>query len=568
MSLGQIGEPEPSPEESGRAFRRPPRGLLVLLALVPALVLIGVLVVASPWSGPGSEPEIRGLPEGEVFNAHTLEGAELSVHGSGLGEAAISLNGEPVEARSTEDGVVVDVSHLDDGEYTLRVAADATASRTFTVRTTPPALSLDPIEADAPGEPVTVTGTAPDAVAIALADGEGEAGDAEASADTAPAAPDGPTAATVEPDEEGGFSLPVDSPGATVRVIATDAVGNTTTAEVEISVGFPVVRAAHLTASAWAYDALREPVLDLVREGKLTAVQLDIKDESGEIGYDSQVPLAREIGAVRALYDAREAIEEIHEAGGEVVGRIVAFRDPILARASWEDGLRDRVVQTPSGEPYGANTAYGSLSFTNFADPDTRQYHIDLAAEAAELGFDDILYDYIRRPDGRLDGQVFPGLGDLTPEESIVAFTADTREVVRTHGARLGVSVYGIAATRPTEIAQDIPAMAEHVDYIAPMIYPSHWGPGEYGVANPDAQPYDITHRSLADFAAITEGTGVEIVPWLQDFSMGVRYGPEEVADQIRAAADNDMPSFLLWNAGARYQAEALDIAAEALAGD
>ncbi|GAB3106560.1 hypothetical protein GCM10027160_02230 [Streptomyces calidiresistens] len=566
MSLGRIAEPEPSPEGSGRTSRRPSRGLLVPLALLPVLVLIGVLIAFSPWSGSASEPEIRGLPEGEVFNARTLEGAELSIHGSGVAEADIRLNDEPVDARRAGDGVVLNVSELDDGEYTLRVAADATATRTFAVRTAPPELSLDPIEADAPGEPVTVTGTAPGAVTVALDTPDTGTGDDHGEA--APAAPDGPAAEPVEPDADGAFALPVDNPGATLRVVATDEAGNTTTAEVEISIGFPVIRAAHLTASAWAHDGLREPVLDLVREGKLTAVQLDIKDESGEIGYDSQVPLAREIGAVRALYDAREAIEEIHEAGGEVVGRIVAFRDPILARASWENGLRDRVVQTPAGEPYGANTAYGSLSFTNFADPDTRRYHVDLAAEAAELGFDDILYDYIRRPDGRLDGQVFPGLGDLTPEESIVAFTADTREVVRAHGARLGVSVYGIAATRPTEIAQDIPAMAEHVDYIAPMIYPSHWGPGEYGVANPDAQPYDITHRSLADFTAITEGTGVEIVPWLQDFSMGVRYGPQEVADQIRAAADNDMPSFLLWNAGARYQAEALDIAAEALAGD
>ncbi|MBB0243313.1 hypothetical protein FNQ90_04100 [Streptomyces alkaliphilus] len=563
MSLGRIDEPDSSPEESGRTARRPSRGLLLTLALVPVLLLIGVLIVVSPWSGTASEPEIRGLPENEVFNARTLEGAELSIHGSGVVEADVSLNDEPVDTRPAKDGVVVDVSGLEDGEYTLRVAADATATRTFAIRTTPPDLSLDPVEADAPGEPVTVTGTASDAVTVALDDR-----DATGSDHSGDAAPEGPAAGAVEPDAEGTFALPVDRPGATVRVIATDAAGNTTTAEVEISVGFPVIRAAHLTASAWAHDGLREPILDLVREGKLTAVQLDIKDESGEIGYDSQVPLAREIGAVRALYDAREAIEEIHEAGGEVVGRIVAFRDPILARASWEGGLRDRVVQTPAGEPYGANTAYGSLSFTNFADPETRRYHVDLAAEAAELGFDDILYDYIRRPDGRLDGQVFPGLGDLTPEESIVAFTADTREVVRAHGARLGVSVYGIAATRPTEIAQDIPAMAEHVDYIAPMIYPSHWGPGEYGVADPDAQPYDITHRSLADFAAITEGTGVEIVPWLQDFSMGVQYGPEEVAAQIRAAADNDMSSFLLWNAGARYQAEALDIAAEALAGD
>jgi hypothetical protein len=90
------------------------------------------------------------------------------------------------------------------------------------------------------------------------------------------------------------------------------------------------------------------------------------------------------------------------------------------------------------------------------------------------------------------------------------------------------------------------------------MVYPSHWGPGEFGVGNPNSQPYDIVARSLAAFAKAVEGTDVQIIPWLQDFSLGVSYGPAEVAAQIDGARANGMNSFLLWAANCRYHDAAL----------
>src|SRR5690606_4291794 len=202
-------------------------------------------------------------------------------------------------------------------------------------------------------------------------------------------------------------------------------------------------------------------------------------------------------------------------------------------------------------------SGYGEYSFTNFADPVVRAYNIALAEEAAELGFDDILYDYIRRPDGDASQMVFPGL-TTTPEESIASFLAESRVALHKHGAFQGASVFGIAASRPEQIAQDIPAISEHVDYVAPMVYPSHWGPGEYGVEDPESQPYDITARSLADFQALVEDGHAKVIPWLQAFSMSVPYGPAEIRAQIEAAADVGIDSFLLWTAACRYDERAL----------
>jgi hypothetical protein len=203
-------------------------------------------------------------------------------------------------------------------------------------------------------------------------------------------------------------------------------------------------------------------------------------------------------------------------------------------------------------------TDYGDAAFTNVANAEVRQYLIDLSVEAAQLGFDEILYDYVRRPEGDSAQMTFPGL-DGTPTVAVARFVADSDDQLEGTGALLGVSVFGIAASRPEQIAQDIRLLAPHVDYVAPMVYPSHWGPGEYNVADPLRQPGDIVAASLADFHNVVAGSGAAVVPWLQDFSAGgVTYGPVEVRAQIDAARSVGSPGFLLWNSGSTYTVEAL----------
>jgi peptidoglycan/xylan/chitin deacetylase (PgdA/CDA1 family) len=151
----------------------------------------------------------------------------------------------------------------------------------------------------------------------------------------------------------------------------------------------------------------------------------------------------------------------------------------------------------------------------------------------------------------------FPGLNG-TPEDGIVEFLRESRAALRPYRTYLGASVFGVAATRPLEVAQPIRRMAEQVDYVAPMVYPSHWAPGEYGVSSPNSQPYEIVLRSLLDFSREVRGTGARVVPWLQDFSLGVTYGPSEVRAQIEAARRDGIDEFLLWDARVTYTPDAL----------
>lgn len=507
--------------------------------LLPVLAALAVLAIAVPRAAAVRRPDVTvvGLRSGQMVGASQLSGLSVRVtprHGGDAMKA--TLDGRPLTADRQGKAYVYAMSTLRDGRHEMKIAVDRgfpfgtpVEKRSFRVDTAAPRLDVTaPANVDRIDKPVTLSGRVEPGARL-LADGK-----------------------AVKLDK-GAFSLRYPAPPPAVHLVATDVAGNATVRDIRVPVRYPHVRAAHLTALAWNSAALREPVLDLARQKKLDAVELDIKDEAGVVGYDSHVPLAREIGAATKIYDLRKTTDQLHAMGLRVIGRIVVFRDPVLASAAWSAGRRDQVIQTPDGQPYKGR--YGG--FTNFANATVRQYNIDLGVEARRGGFDDILYDYVRRPDGPLSTMVFPGIQG-SPEDEIVRFMADSHRALRSEGAFLGASVFGIAATRPTEIAQDVPSMAKEADFIAPMVYPSHWGKGEYKVADPNRQPYDIVRRSLDDFTRDVQGTDATIVPWLQDFSLGVPYGPAEVQAQIRAAADAGIPDFLLWNAGARYTGAAL----------
>ncbi|MGQ0466177.1 MAG: putative glycoside hydrolase [Sporichthyaceae bacterium] len=313
------------------------------------------------------------------------------------------------------------------------------------------------------------------------------------------------------------------------------------------------VRAAHIQHFAWADPKLKDPIIEMIKAKKIDTVQLDIKDEDGIVGYSSQVPLAVQAGVTRPYYDAKAAVDEIHALGAKVVGRIVAFRDPRMGKWALGQGKMDLLIQNTSGGAYSAGN-YGQGSFTNFANTEIIEYNAALGEEAAKFGFDGIMYDYIRKPENK--GQVYKGIGDRTPEQAIADFVAVASPRIRAAGASVGAAVYGVASFTPWAVAQDIPAMAKNLDFISPMVYPSHWARGEYSVAHPNGQPYDILKRSLMDFnrMVLTTNPDCQIVPWIQAFSYTAPdYTPYHVKEQIRAAKDVGINSWYLWHSGSKY---------------
>jgi hypothetical protein len=315
-------------------------------------------------------------------------------------------------------------------------------------------------------------------------------------------------------------------------------------------VGAVNVRSVHLTEWAWGESATKDPVVALIKAGKIDNVQMDIKDEDGLVGYDSKVPLAVEAGSVylqggKPRFDIDATVKEIHDLGATLTGRIVTFRDPKLGKWSASHGHMDYLIQDTSGNPYSAGN-YGTAAFTNFANTEVKEYNIGLAVEAAQHGFDAIMFDYVRKPEN--SGQVYPGIGDRTATQGITDFLAEAAPKIRAAGAAAGAAVFGISAFAPTSVAQDVPGMAKVLDFVSPMIYPSHWHAGEYSVKSPVDQPYDIVKQSMLDFNRMMIGTKCQVVPWLQNFSWPKTYSAGDVAAQIKAVKDTGINSWFLWN--------------------
>ena len=524
-----------------RRFRVTRRGWLVF-TLVPLLAVAAVILpqLAKP------EVSLAGVEDGEVYGLETAPTLLTLSFDRPVEAVNVTLNGNALPVEITDLTAAIPLGDLGDGAYALIAEVDRGSlaptvrlDRSFTVDATPPSAQvLEPTGPVPPIDPMVVRVATDDPTATVTING---------------------VAATIADDGvvSQSFDRPPEAP---IVVRLTDQLGNVTETTVVVVLalpgteGGPPIRGVHASGYTWTTPVLKGPIMEMIAAGLINTVEIDLKDEAGEVWYDTGVALAHTIGAVTELWDLSEVVDELHALGVRVIGRLVVFRDPKLADHAVATGAMDLVVQTPGGGAYGQ---YGG--YTNPFNRDVWEYNIAIAEEAAILGVDDILYDYVRRPDQFLETMRFPGQGDHTPEDAIVGFLEESLPRVHAAGARLGASVFGIAATRPDEIAQDIPRMATTVDYVAPMVYPSHWGPGEYGVADPNSSPYDIAFRSLEDFQSQVAGTGATVMAWLQDFSLGVDYGPAEVQAQIQAAEDAGVLDFLLWDAAATYTRAALE---------
>jgi hypothetical protein len=311
------------------------------------------------------------------------------------------------------------------------------------------------------------------------------------------------------------------------------------------------VRGVHVTMALASLDGKLEEFYDLTSAG-LNTVQLDVKDENGEVAFNRPgVPLARAAQASRSYYNPREAAAEAEARGIYLVGRVVVFEDPILSRN------RPRLaIQRQGG---GVWTSSGGLGWTNPYDERVWKYNVDVAAAAVKSGFDEIMFDYVRFPtDGDVASAVYPKRAREHRSATIARFLEYARGRLEPMGARVSAAVFGLTATREMGIGQRPRRLARHLDVIYPMVYPSHYGPGEYGLDDPDGVPGITVARSLRDFRRALRGSDTLLVPWLQDFSLGHDYTLEDVQAQILAARDADAGGYLLWNPSGVYTDGAL----------
>lgn len=303
--------------------------------------------------------------------------------------------------------------------------------------------------------------------------------------------------------------------------------------------------------------------IDLVKSTNLNSVVIDIKDDYGKLTYDSNVNLANQIGSDSnpATTDLKNLIQQLKQEGIYTIARIVVFKDSYLAA-----NKSDYAMKRQDG------TVWQDASGTKWVDPYKQEvwnYITSIAQEAANSGFDEIQYDYIRFPENakRVDQEVkFDNPKNLTKAENILSFLKFSQQQLEDYPVYVSTDVFGLTTTARDDmgIGQLWENISPNVDYISPMTYPSHYAPGSYGINSPDDFPYDIMYRAMQDAKQRNqkleeEGINTAIIrPWIQDFDYISTYTAQDVQAQIRALEEQGITQYLIWNASNIYTSEAL----------
>jgi hypothetical protein len=320
-----------------------------------------------------------------------------------------------------------------------------------------------------------------------------------------------------------------------------------------------------LYVNAWAAGS-RSRMAHLMRiaeETEINAFVIDIKESDTYLTHDSTgIALAKEIGA-----DTRPAstwlpalVDSLHARGIYTIARIVVFKDRMLA-----EKRPDMAIRHVNGG------VWGDQHGRPWVDPYNREvwdFNIDIAREALDMGFGEVQWDYVRYPDVRSELQramSFPLANGVSREDNIRDFVAYSREQLAEYRVPITADIFGLVTHLPGDvgIGQQWEKLSEVTDALLPMVYPSHYSPGNYGISRPNARPYEIVRISMEEAVErnrIMERDGravARVIPWLQAMSAtwldDIRYGPSHLREQIQATYDAGLNSWVLWNPGSRY---------------
>ncbi|MFQ6015213.1 MAG: putative glycoside hydrolase [Anaerolineae bacterium] len=356
----------------------------------------------------------------------------------------------------------------------------------------------------------------------------------------------------VTTDQEGRYHLTDLAPDPVLRIKASGyrlheiAVGPVTTLDIALEPF--VAKGIYIPFGLLADQARVKTLVELVNHTELNAVVVDVKGDRGMLAYDSQIPLAQAVGAVRTdLMDLKELLRLCRERDIYTIARIVVFKDNPLAH-----GQPDLAVKR------GDESIWLDKEGLGWGNPFRREvwdYNIAIAREIAALGFDELQFDYIRFPsDGDIGAIVYQEENTAaTRAAALRGFMSQLYEALRPLAIFTSADVFGLTVWIPNEmgIGQTIEDVAPFVDYLQPMLYPSTFIPGNLGYANPALHPYQVVYRSSVEAARRTD---TKIRPWLQHYSLyGVKYGEEEMLAQKQAAIDAGTYGWTFWNAGGVY---------------
>ena len=369
---------------------------------------------------------------------------------------------------------------------------------------------------------------------------------------------------TVSTDSSGKFQLPLTDQPILVRASGYRRQVVQSSRQLEISLEPLLVQAIYVNFWAAGSSQYRQKLWNIIESSEINAVVIDVKNEYGYLSYLSDIPLAETIKAYkkRTIRDLDALIQKFKNNQIYTIARLPVFQDNLLATS-----LPETAVKNKNGEVWQDNLG---LAWTDPFNHKVRQYNIDIAIEAAKRGFDEINFDYARFPEKqglkyRLNNNQNNRL------KAISEFLQQARIALVSYNVFLSIDTYGYVCwnSNDTGIGHRLKELAEQVDYIAPMLYPSAFQFGIPDYTNPVENPYEIVHRSLKNAIKLSNISPLRFRPWLQtfrDYGFDQRvFGVAEIAKQIKGAENAGTSGWMLWHSASRYNLDGLNEATKTI---
>ena len=370
---------------------------------------------------------------------------------------------------------------------------------------------------------------------------------------------------------------------------ANDAIVQATSSEPEIVVPKvahvktpEAVKGIYMTSCVAATPSLRANLVKLINETEINSVVIDIKSFDGYISFNPENPELRHAVGGCVVKDMKEFIKSLHDDNIYVMGRVASFQDALQVKLRPEFAVKLASA---------TSTVWRDHKGIPWIDASARphwDYLVDIAEESYALGFDEINFDYIRFPsDGNMKDISYPWSGNKKKSDVMRSFYAYLHEKLSPQGITISADLFGMTTTNTDDlnIGQILENALPYFDYIAPMVYPSHYPKGFMNFNDPNQHVYEVVNYSMkvavertvatTTTVALPDariGTGTPALyskpsfdknkmrPWLQDNNYPVTYTAEMVRAQIQATYDTGLNSWMLWNAGNRYTRGALKV--------
>lgn len=292
-----------------------------------------------------------------------------------------------------------------------------------------------------------------------------------------------------------------------------------------------------------------------IKNTPINAFVIDAKDIVGILTYKSNDPIVQKYQQHPAIIkDFNKLVHYLHSKNIYVIVRQALFQDMNLIKYR-----KDLAI-------YNKNTASKTIEYKGnpiWLDPakeEVQDYNLRIFKELLSFGVDEIQFDYVRYPaEGDLSGVVFHDVN--TPEDKtkhLERFLFKAWFLKYPTETKLSIDVFGVTAWQEKKdimaTGQDISKISVYLDYISPMLYPSHFNRGFEGIANPADHPEYFYQKGMNYFKALLPDY-VKIRPWLQAFKWRVtNYNEVYILRQIKTSQDNHGYGWILWNAASNYE--------------